>query len=198
MYYFSRDSLYGANSRTMGWSFELGSPGAEYKLRTEEAQRFREFWKNRETSLVSLAQLPPRIQVAFEYFNSSYKRIPQARFLDLSIALEALFDIQFEQTYRLPLRVAALVASTREDTTKLYEEVKTFAKIRNKIAHGDKQLKEANFQTDVRNKLPLLRNVVRQAILRHIDLFAERGDLYEKLIHEDFEREFILQRLVAE
>jgi hypothetical protein len=142
--------------------------------------------------------LSPRIQIAIEYFNSSYKRTPQARFLGLSIALEALFDIQFEQTYRLPLRIAALVASTREDTTKLYEEVKTFAKLRNKIAHGDKQLKEAKFQSDVRDKLPQLRIVVRRAILRHMDLFTERGNDYEKLIHEDFEREFILHRLVSE
>ncbi len=192
--FLSKDSLYLAG-RAVSTSHARGHRGDEYTLLQGRIPAFRRSWATLGGYLLGARPLPPRIQIALEYFESSYAKDILAAFLDLCISLEALFDVQFEQRYRLPLRVAALLGGPVKGALETHETVKGIWDLRNKIAHGSSVLRRRSFRDRVQKETPWLRSLVRTAILKHVRLSEGLGDAYEKTIHEAFEREFILPRL---
>ncbi len=157
---------------------------------------FKKLWKRLEPHLPLEKGLPPRLALAVDYFSSSYGKRAEAGFLDLHIALESLADVHTEHTYRLPLRVSALLAKTKSEAVSLADESKAYWEMRCKIAHGDKDIRSPKTQVKLRAQLPQLRALVRRLIHAHIQLFeSDRRDVaaYEKSI-KDFDTTHILTR----
>ena len=169
---------------------------APLTLTKSTLREFRRWWRCLEPHVPFAKTLPPRLALAIDYFNSSYEKWGEPSFLDLHIALEALADVHTELTYRLPLRVSALLATTKSESLRLAEEVKSHWKIRCKIAHGDADIRKRESQDKMRAQLPQLRALVRQVIRAHFRLFEKSQrdtGAYEKVI-KDFDETHILMR----
>lgn len=141
--------------------------------------------------------LPPALGLALGYFESSYAKLGPAEFLDLAISLEALYRIGSEQTYRLPLRVSALLAGTADEARELYESVRGLCITRNDLAHGNPKQNNPSFRKALADRTPLLRETVRRTIVVHLRQFQQVGcdpGAYELEFGKGFENQYMLGR----
>jgi len=78
-----------------------------------------------------------RLGIAISRFRSSYDN-PEDLFVDLTIALEAMFGPKEgeELTHRLRLRAAFLLGRTEEEARTIYGQVSTLYAIRSHVLHG--------------------------------------------------------------
>lgn len=195
--FMSHDSVFAMSGRGMLFANERVHFGEKYQLRKSDVPRLKKFWRSMEKWFTS-DPLPPRLSLGIEYFESSYTKYVPHAFLDLSIALEALFDISSEQTYRLPLRAAAFLEDTSEGVMTTYEAIRELWKLRNKIVHGSLELRGPDLRTRISDQTPTLRQLVRRSIVRHLELlesFHGNANDYEQRIHTNFEQQYILSRL---
>jgi len=194
---YSRSLLYLSGGRSLMYSRQRTGPGKQYVLDESGIKRFQRLWKWFNAYIPVVDRTPPRIGLAISYYDSSYSKPLLAKFLDLHIGLESLFNIRFEQTYRLPIQVAALLGRTKGEALDLFDKVRGLWKVRNKIAHGDKTCRSPKFQKEAQDRIPELRSLLREAILRHFKLLddaAGNPDTYEATVGENFEREFVVGR----
>jgi hypothetical protein len=171
--------------------------GKKYCFADDEITKFQKWWRLFARQFPLEDCVPPRLALAISYFESSYSKLADAKFLDLSIALESLFAIDREQTYRLPLRVSSILGRTKQGALEIYDNVKGLWETRNKIAHGNKKIKSQQFSKTLANQIPLLQSIVRQTIHWHFGLFEELGKSipeYDKTIEKSFERKYIVGR----
>lgn len=196
MCFVSRDLLYLSGASARHFSYALMSPGGVYKLNEPTISRFRRFWRWFDKFLPTREKLPQRVILALSYFNSSYTKSGPSRFLDLHIALEALLDVDREQTLRLPLRAAALLERTQSMAVETFELVKALWNTRCKIAHGAPALKKPKFAKRVEEQTPKLEAVVRRAIVAHIKSFERLGSHEERYEAEikSFDVEMFVRR----
>lgn len=196
--YISRSLL----THSGGLAFTSRSPrhwgfGEAYVLAETEILQFKKIWRSLERYLPFKEKLPPRLAIALEYFNSSYDKDNPSRLLDLSIAIETLFGLGGEQTYRLPIRVANLLGRNRNEAQSVFDSVGSVYKTRSKIVHGNVKLLSQPSRNGISEAAKTLRELVRRAILAHLDLFAKLGrdsKVYNRLIEKDFERERVITR----
>ncbi|NOS99528.1 MAG: hypothetical protein HOP29_02755 [Phycisphaerales bacterium] len=188
----SRDTLTGvgeiglAGSNDMSWVF----PQTEYNL--EHIVKFRQFWKWYEKTMA--VDLPPRLRIAVEFFELSYVTRGHTSFLNLCIALESLFGTSTEITYRLPLRVAALLAKNKTEACKYFDSIREIWTLRNKVAHGDPEMIVAKCRKQIEQQLPVIREFVRKGIIGHARLNSDNPGHYETML-KDFEKTKILHRV---
>ena len=196
--YRSVDALYFPSGNTIvRGGFSALPHGDKYHLSKTDFESYKEFCRKLEKFMPFDDTLPPRIAMAIRYFESSAPKPLHERFLDLSISLEALFAISSENTYRLPIRVATFLHLHNKLARKMFETVKELWKIRNKLAHGSLDVKNAKHWADLRMKTPKLRKIVRLSINKHLDLFSSLGndnDLYERYMERDFEKIHVVGR----
>lgn len=77
--------------------------------------------------------------------------------MDLSVALDALFGIKFDSSYRLPIRVATLLCGHGDETRELLARVKKLWGLRNKLAHGRVNVKNLGDWNNLSQSTPELR-----------------------------------------
>lgn len=195
--YSSRDSLYiGGMNMFCYWSRDIVPHGKEYHLSENDITAFRSFWRSLAKLMPFREKLPPRIATAIRYFESSSSKPLHDRYLDLCIALEALFGIEIEIRYRLRIRVSAFLNKLGESRTKMYDLIGKMWNLRNKLAHGALDVTEEKVQSRLQIETPQLRRIVRQSIIGHMELFSSLGydrKRYEKHI-KDFERIYVIEK----
>ena len=196
--YNSWNTLYmGGMNGFSSWSHEFPPREDKYHLSENDIREFRSFWRKLGGLMPFQEKLPPRISTAIRYFESSSKKPLHDRFLDLCIALEALFGIEWEIKYRLQLRVSAFFHEHGNNTADLYGLIGKMWNLRNKLAHGALNITDKKVQKRLQVKTPQLRKLVRKSIIGHMELFSSLGydkDRYEKDI-KDFERTYIVENL---
>jgi hypothetical protein len=112
------------------------SSGDGYSLIGSEVAAFIEFWNHFRTRAI---RRNPRIALALRRFGYGYERTRREdRLMDHVIAIEALLDDQdqHELSYRLSLRVAALLATNAVDRKTIFNRIRFAYDVRSAIAHG--------------------------------------------------------------
>lgn len=162
--------------------------GEEYSLvDRKEIGRLRTFYARIFPTLLEPKSLPIHIQIGIEYFNSSFQKIkPHERFIDLMIALDALFGVKYETTYRVPLRVACFLEKEPSTRIEIKNKIEEILKLRGGLFHGDihPQTKEQEIES-ARN---YLENIVRKSLVRLLTLFStgHLGTDYKDTMEVDY------------
>jgi Apea-like HEPN len=168
----------GAQSVWPGW----GAPGRHYgltcTLSADEAPIFLEFLKSPRRGRMEKNK---NILLAFNRLTFGYERLrPEDRLIDFMIGLEALFlDVEDELSYRLSLRVAALLGDTPEKRERIFTELRRAYGQRSKIAHGNNPKKDIDIGG---TKIPFeeLVNRVEEHLRSAIKEFLVRAERHSK------------------
>jgi len=129
---------------------------------------------------------PNNVEVALRSFSSMYDRYShQAEdcILDAITALEALFAIGAELSFRLAFLTATILSSNDDERVNSFQEIRKYYKIRNAIVHGDRL--SADQRLAITNDEPLRAHVRRLlvAVLNLIEsgAFSSSSQLGESL-----------------
>lgn len=163
--------------------------GEMYVLNTEGAQRLRRLMAKLGLYTKSSRKYK-RIELALDYFNSSYSKMKtEDRFIDLMVAMDALYGIDKELNYRLSLRVSFLLGKDEIKIREIYKNMQSIYKIRNKILHGGSPQPD---KKDIKASASLLEGYVRATINCFIGLSLQGENLDDLVQH--FEEEMIISK----
>ena len=114
--------------------------------------------------------------LALRSFSSLYDRLfhqADDRVVDAITALEALWKLDVELSFRLAFRTASLLATSDDDRIAIYETLVEYYKIRSKVVHGG-SLNDVQSQR-LHNDEPL-RSIVRRTLKAFLHLAVNPGD----------------------
>lgn len=169
--------------------------GEDYYLSRLEIPSFGKYWRKTKKYIPFDKKLPSNLEMAIRYFRASEKKPLHERFLDLAISLEALFFIGAEITYRLPIQVSTFLHGHGNEATVIYEDLRKFWSIRNRIAHGDLNIKDQKKWKELGEITPRLRSTVRTSINKHLELFSRlenQKNQYKDFMKKDFEKKYVV------
>jgi len=130
----------------------------------------------------AFVSLPKYVRFALSNYEKSYfTNHVEFDFLALMIALEAIFnDARSELTLRVSRGCAVLLTDSESEASKVFKQVKKFYEKRSRLVHtGDVS---TITQSDVHN----LRFIVRNALIKVIELSLPKQELSAKLIMKGF------------
>ena len=116
------------------------------------------------------------IGLALRSFSSIYDRLMHQGedcVIDSITALEALWKLDSELSFRLAFRTSSLLGGTDDSREQVFETLRTYYKIRSKIVHGSNL--STNESALVHNDEPL-REIVRRTLRAFIHLLANPGE----------------------
>jgi len=163
----------GGRSST-GWT--IWRPGIQYKLTDTMIPDIRQQVDTLTTVENHLQTSARHIGLALRSFSSIYDRLMHQGedcVIDSITALEALWKLDSELSFRLAFRTSSLLGRTDDSREKIFETLRTYYKIRNKIVHGSTLSK--NESALVLNDEPL-REIVRTTLRAFIHLLANPGE----------------------
>lgn len=164
--------------------------GETYVLNSEGARRLRRLMTKLGLYTESSHKYN-KVELALDYFHSSYSKMKaEDRFIDLMVAMDALYNIGTELRYRLSLRVSFLLGKDEPKIREIYENMQSIYKIRNKIFHGNR-LSRSDKQ-DINALVPLIEEYVRATMNCFISLSLHGENLENLLKH--FEEEMIISK----
>jgi len=169
--------------------------GEDYYLSEREIKELGKYWRKTKKYIPFDKILPSNIEMAIRYFRVSEKKPLHERFLDLAISLEALFLIESENTYRLPIRVSTFLYGHDSKAIDIYKNVREIWSLRNNIAHGNFNMKDKRKWNELKQKTPNLRSVVRKSINKHLELFSilkNEERKYKDFMKHDFEKKYVV------
>lgn len=164
----------GGGGVSAGWT--IWRPGTEYKLTETMIPKIREQVKTLVSVEDELNTSARHIGLAIRSFTSIYDRLMhQAEdcIIDSITALEALWKLDSELSFRLAFRTSSLLGVTDDDRDQVFETLRKYYKIRSKIVHGSTL--SADLSALVRNYEPLRENV-RRTLRAFIHLLANPSD----------------------
>lgn len=156
-------------------------PGPPYRLEASDVPRINSVYRE----LLSLESQPPKsnrnLRLALRAFGAIYDRLMHQaddRIVDSITALEALWKLEQELSFRLAFRTASLLAHSDDERVALYSKLKDYYTIRSRIVHGgvlsDKQ--EAELRVD-----EPLRDIVRRCLRGFLHLAVNCPDTFRHL-----------------
>ncbi len=157
-----------------GWT--IWRPGTKYKLTETMIPKIREQMEtlmNVENHLNTSAR---HIGLAIRSFTSIYDRLMyQAEdcVIDSITALEALWKLDSELSFRLAFRTSSLLGETDDNRELIFKTLRKYYKIRSKIVHGSTL--SADESALVQNDEPL-REIVRRTLRAFIHLLANPSE----------------------
>lgn len=169
--------------QSAGWT--IWRPGTPYTLTDAQLPAIR-------TQVDTLVSVEDQLQIgarqiglALRSFSSIYDRlIYQAEdcVIDAITALEALWKLESELSFRLAFRTASLLGDTEDTRGEIFQTLRTYYRVRSKIVHGSNlSAKEGEL---VSNYDPLL-EIVRRALRAFIHLLANPAEWTVKRISND-------------
>ena len=84
---------------------------------------------------------------------------PQDSVLDLAIALESMYEITTELTFKLATRAGYFIGSSAEDRKKIFDDIVQFYRVRSDIVHG-RQVNKQNLRVAVENGFAMARETL--------------------------------------
>lgn len=165
--------------------YRLREQAYDYSLNDAEISDFLHFWREYKGTLLEILSNENKwsnVKLSLDRFNSSYYRPNDPdRFIDLSIAIEALFskedDISGSLTHKYSLRLSRLLGSKLNDYEKYYGHMKELYGIRSKIVHGNRKTKDLGSKTD------LLENYVRESLKEYLSR-VKNSKTHDEIIYE--------------
>ncbi|HSL02716.1 MAG TPA: hypothetical protein VK901_04160, partial [Nitrospiraceae bacterium] len=142
--------------------FTVWHPGNAYHLEPAETDDFRRVYGLIQNFHKTFSGNWTNVEVALRSFSSIYDRyLHQAEdcILDAITALEALFGISNELSFRLAFLTATILSRNDDERVNGFQEIKKYYKVRNAIVHG-KSLK-AEERLAITNDEPLRAHVRR-------------------------------------
>ncbi len=163
-------------------------PGSAYNLAPEHAPII----ARTSQDLLSLEQQPGNtnrtLLLALRSFSSIYDRLfhqAEDRVVDAITALEALWKLDAELSFKLAFRTSSLLAASDDERVSIYETLSDYYKIRSKVVHGGSLTKVQ--ETRLREDEPL-RSIVRRTLSAFIHLAINPGEWTLKRLNEDADR----------
>jgi len=171
--------------------YSVWHPGPVYTLTPENASTIQQLCRD----LLALEEQSDNrtrnLFLALRSFSSIYdRRFHEAedRIVDAVTALEALWKIEAELSFRLAFRTASLLAASDDERVSLYKTLTDYYKIRSKIVHGG--LLNKTQERQLREAEPL-RDIVRRTLRAFVHLALKPGAWTLGRLYEDVDRTLI-------
>lgn len=169
--------------------FTVWHPGPVYKLAPDLVPLIEQTYKD----LLALEQQqlakPNRtLLLALRSFSSIYDRLlhqAEDRIVDAITALEALWRLDAELSFKLAFRTSSLLAASDDERVSIYETLSEYYKIRSKVVHGG-SLTEVQEQK-LREDEPL-RSIVRRILRAFLHLAINPGEWTLQRLTEEADR----------
>ena len=168
--------------------FTVWHPGHVYRLAPEQVPMIARTYQN----LLALEQQPGKtnrnLLLALRSFSSTYDRLfhqTEDRVVDAITALEALWKLGAELSFKLAFRTSSLLAASDDERVSIYETLSEYYKIRSKVVHGS-SLTEVQEQ-QLREDEPL-RSIVRRALRAFLHLAINPGEWTLTRLNEEADR----------
>lgn len=130
-----------------------------YQLSSAETRSLAHFLRNKSTP-------PAYLDLAIEYFQESYGLHSTASsFLGLMMALESIFGIDTELTYRIARNVAVLISDKMNPGDEVFSAVKALYKKRSQLIHGRRT--EVTYD-DVLRLREYLRRIIKRLLFSNV------------------------------
>lgn len=152
--------------------FTIWWPGTEYKLTATMIPEIRQQVETLITVDKELTTSARHVGLALRSFSSIYDRLMHQGedcIIDCITALEALWQVNSELSFRLAFRTSSLLGETDDHRVQIYETLRKYYDIRSKIVHGTTL--KASESSLVQNDEPL-REIVRKALRAFLHLIA--------------------------
>jgi hypothetical protein len=156
-----------------GWT--TWRPGAPFILSESLIPSIRKQIDTLNSVESSLETSARHIGLALRSFSSSYDRMmhqAEDTVIDLITALEAMWKLDAELSFRLAFRTAVLLGLTDHGLEGIFETLRSYYKIRSKIVHGSSLTDKERGQV---REYESLRSVVRHLLRSFIHLLANPG-----------------------
>lgn len=156
----------------------------EYRLEKEDIEILQRFWSENQDRLFKLEKLGA-MQRAISRFEMSYLKYEHVdKFLDLMIAMEALYIKGGErmESYRMSQRAALMLESDQDKRMELRKRIKELYKIRSRLVHGGSLKIKADGRSEPEIVLEL-KNYVRRSIRKFL-LICEDAKSIDRQIDE--------------
>lgn len=160
--------------QSYGWSH--WHPGPVYRLEAADVPRINGVYRD----LLALESQPPKsnrnLRLALRSFAAIYDRLMHQaddRLVDAITALEALWKLDVELSFRLAFRTASLLARSDDDRVALFSKLMGYYKIRSKVVHGGGLSDEQ--EAELRADEPL-RDIVRSCLRGFLHLAVNPGE----------------------
>jgi hypothetical protein len=153
-----------------GWT--IWRPGTEYKLTETMIPKIRQQVDTLMKVEKQLDTSARHIGLALRSFTSIYDRLMHQGedcVIDSITALEALWKLDSELSFRLAFRTSSLLGKTDDNRELIFETLRKYYKIRSKIVHGSTL--SPNERALLQNDEPL-RDIVRRTLWAFIHLLA--------------------------
>jgi len=150
--------------------FSAWHAGPKYELTPAKASTIKQVYKDLESLEKQNSKTTRTLFLALRSFSSIYdRRFHEAedRVVDAITALEALWQIQAELSFRLAFRTSTLLATSDDERIDIFDMLTNYYKIRSKIVHGG-SLNE--LQNELLRKDEPLRAIVRQTLKAFLHL----------------------------
>lgn len=158
------------------YGFSHWHPGPVYCLENSDLPRAAKLYRE----LSVLDARPPKVdrnlRLALRAFGAIYDRLMHQaddRVVDAVTALEALWKLDVELSFRLAFRTASLLAHSDDERVELYTLLTNYYKLRSKVVHGG-NLSDAQ-ERDLRADEPL-RDIVRRCLRGFLHLSVNPGE----------------------
>jgi hypothetical protein len=184
--------------------FTIWWPGGVYHLTQAMIPQIRQQVETLIAVEKDLTTSARHIGLALRSFSSIYDRLMHQGedcIIDAITALEALWKLDIELSFRLAFRTASLLGETDDLREQIFETLRKYYGIRSKIVHGTPL--KASESAFVQNDEPL-RNIVRQTLRAFLHLLANPAEWTVARLARDpdpvllhSEKRLSLQRSVA-
>jgi len=138
--------------------------GPAYKLEAPDLPKIVQVYRD----LSALDAQPPKVhrnlRLALRSFGAIYDRLMHQaddRVVDAVTALEALWKLDMELSFRLAFRTASLLAHSDDERVALFSQLTNYYRVRSKVVHGGSLSDEQ--ERDLRADEPL-RDIVRRCL----------------------------------
>ncbi len=171
------------------YPYIIRDEGDTYFLNNIEVFGFLAFWEKFRQILLKVSNDKKNwanVNLSLDRFNSSYHRPNNAdRFIDLSIAIEALFsrkeeDIPGTLGHKYSLRLSRLLGAKHRSHKEFYRDMLDLYAIRSRIVHGNMPSGKLKIKTN------LLENYVRRSLTNYLVKIEETGSHDQILDEVDF------------
>lgn len=165
--------------------FGMWHPGSAYELTSGRVPLVQEAMLNLAALENRVGKSTSTLKLALRSFSSIYDRPhhqPEDRIVDAITALEALWQIDQELSFKLAFRTASFLASSDEERVAIFDTLKAYYSVRSKSVHGG-AIKSEHMQL-IQNDEPL-RSIVRRMLKAFLHLAIHPSNwTLERLVEE--------------
>ncbi|HND85598.1 MAG TPA: HEPN domain-containing protein [Pseudobdellovibrionaceae bacterium] len=173
-------------------------PGPTYKLQTSDISTIKKIYQDLSTLEATSPKSNRNLLLAIRSFSSIYDRFTHQgddRIVDSITALEALWKLDQELSFRLSFRTSSLLAQSDDERLEIFDLLTNYYKIRSKIVHGGELStnQEQAIHTDER-----LQDIVRRCLRGFLHLAIHPNEWKLSRIESEADKIFLHSEMRTE